>query len=444
MIPELPSHWKTARVEDISDRVAMGPFGSSMKVDTFVASGVPIISGEHLKGFNLNDAVGYRFITEEHAARLQKANVRKGDVIFTHAGTIGQVSMVPRDSDYERYIISSRQTYIRCDTAKAIPEYVVAYFKSPLGQHDLLANVSAVGVPSISRPVTYLRSVVMPLPPINEQRAIASIFSALDDKIEHNQRTAQTLERVARAIFRAWFVDFAPVKAKIAGATSFPSMPQPVFDALPTRLVESEIGPVPEGWDVKALSSMCTFVSGGTPKRSEPSYWGGDIPWYTIKDAPSDGAIWVTDISQWITKDGMENSAVQVVPKGCTIISTRGTVGKLAMAGLPMAFNQTCYGLLPRNGKSFCHLHLLVRSMVADLQQRTHGSVFNTITQATFDGLLVVSPHGDTVAAFEATVQPLFDTLLALLQESANLAKMRDYLLPKLLSGKVRVEDTHG
>ena len=92
--------------------------------------------------------------------------------------------------------------------------------------------------------------------PLDEQRAIAGVLGALDDKIEQNRRTARALERLARAIFRAWFVDFEPVKAKAAGATAFPSMPQPVFDALPTRFVDSEIGPVPEGWEVSALDEL--------------------------------------------------------------------------------------------------------------------------------------------------------------------------------------------
>ena len=113
-------------------------------------------------------------------------------------------------------------------------------------------------------------------PFLPEQQAIVGVLGVLDDKIEQNRRTARALERLARAIFRAWFVDFEPVKAKAAGASSFPSMPQPVFDALPTHFVDSDIGPVPGGWEVKALSSVCTLVGGGTPKRSESAYC--DLP----------------------------------------------------------------------------------------------------------------------------------------------------------------------
>lgn len=287
-----------------------------------------------------------------------------------------------------------------------------------------------------------LQQIEVACPEPDEQRAIAGVLGALDDKIEHNRRTARALERLARAIFRAWFVDFEPVKAKAEGATSFPSMPQEVFDILPTRFVDSDIGPVPEGWEVKALSSASTLVSGGTPARSEATYWNGDVPWYSVKDAPDDGEIWVINTSERITEDGVAKSPARVVPKGCTIISARGTVGKLAMAGIPMAFNQSCYGLLPNDGRSFCYLHLLMQTAVADLKQRTHGSVFDTITRATFDGLLVALPPSEVMTSFESEVAPLFDLLLTSLQESSRLSGMRDYLLPKLLSGEVRASDT--
>ena len=285
-----------------------------------------------------------------------------------------------------------------------------------------------------------LRKVTLPLPPFSDQCAIAAVLGALDDKIEQNRRTARALERLARAIFRAWFVDFEPVKAKAEGATSFPSMPQPVFDALPIRLIDSDIGPVPEEWDVKPLSKICEILSGGTPKRSENAYWGGTIPWYSVKDAPSPGRVWVHTTDECISEMGLSNSAAQIVPKGCTIISARGTVGKLALAGQPMAFNQSCYGLMPKDGRSCFWFYLLMQSAVSNLQQRTHGSVFDTITRRTFDGLLVVSPSSGLIESFEEMVAPLFELLLASHLEAEKLAEMRDYLLPKLLSGAVRLE----
>ncbi len=312
------------------------------------------------------------------------------------------------------------------------------YYNLVSRREEIRAAASGTAQPILNKSAFGRLPIFLPRP--DEQRAISDILGALDDKIEHNQQTAQALERLTRAIFRAWFVDFEPVKAKAVGADSFPSMPQHVFDALPTRFVDSEIGPVPEGWEVKALSTICTLVSGGTPKRSDPSYWSGDVPWYSVKDAPREGETWVINTDETITQDGLAESAARLVPKGCTIISARGTVGKLAMAGMPMAFNQSCYGLWPSDGVSFRHLYLLVHTAVAALQQKTHGSVFDTITRTTFDGLIVISPPPNVLSAFEERVAPFFDASFASLQESVKLAELRDYVLPKLLSGQIRVE----
>ena len=201
--------------------------GSSIKVEILVPEGVPIISGQHLRGSRVDDAPEFDSISHEHAQRLSNANVTRGYTVLTHRGTIGQVACIPEDSQFDRYIGSESQFYLRCDRSKAIPEFVTLCFRSPRGQHQLVANRSQVGVPSIAQPVTDLRTTEIPLPPLPEQRAIAGVLGALDVKIEQNRQTAQALERPARAIFRAWFVDFEPVKAK--GAGSFPSMSQEVF-----------------------------------------------------------------------------------------------------------------------------------------------------------------------------------------------------------------------
>ena len=161
---EIPEGWEIRRIEDVAERIAMGPFGSSIKVSTFVDEGIPVISGQHLNGTILKDDQ-FRFITEEHAEKLKKANVQRGDIILTHAGNIGQVSYVPQTSQFERYVISQRQFYLRCDLSQILPSFVVYFFKSSQGQHALLANTSSTGVPSISRPVTYLRSIKVSIPP---------------------------------------------------------------------------------------------------------------------------------------------------------------------------------------------------------------------------------------------------------------------------------------
>ena len=182
-------------IEDVAARVAMGPFGSSIKVSTFVESGIPIISGQHLKGTLLEDG-DYRFITEEHAERLAKSNVQRGDIVFTHAGNIGQAAYIPETSQYERYVISQRQFYLRCDPSKISPLFVVHYFKTHEGQHQLLANTSSTGVPSIARPVTYLRSICICVPPQPLWNTFHDIASGLHVAV--GQKTAESYALVTQ------------------------------------------------------------------------------------------------------------------------------------------------------------------------------------------------------------------------------------------------------
>jgi len=197
----------------------MGPFGSSIKVETFVAEGVPVISGQHLHGFMLEDRT-YNFITIKHADRLKSAIVERGDVVFTHAGNIGQVAYIPDTSQYERYVISLRQFFMRCDRSQVSPSFMALYFRSPEGQHRLLANASSSGVPSIARPVTYLRSIPVTIPPKpvmdefdklvqpmlfqfrgrqNESRALAALRDTLLPKLLSGEVRVKEAERVSEA-----------------------------------------------------------------------------------------------------------------------------------------------------------------------------------------------------------------------------------------------------
>jgi type I restriction enzyme, S subunit len=169
-----PEGWIDVTVSSIANRIGMGPFGSNIKVETFVDSGVPIISGKHLRGTRLDDSE-FNFVTEVHAEQLLSANVQRGDIIFTHAGNIGQVSIIPESSRYDRYVLSQRQFYLRCNSEVVSRLFVIYFFKSHEGQHKLLANTSQVGVPSISRPTTNLKQISLVLP----SKPVLAAFDAL-------------------------------------------------------------------------------------------------------------------------------------------------------------------------------------------------------------------------------------------------------------------------
>lgn len=275
---------------------------------------------------------------------------------------------------------------------------------------------------------------LFPLPPLSEQKAITAILGALDDKIELNHRMNATLEATARALFQSWFVDFDPVRAKLDGRP--PTGLDPATAGLfPATFQDSALGHIPTGWEVCKLADKIELISGGTPKTSEPAYWDGDIPWYSVKDAPADSDIWVIQTEKQVTRLGIENSAAQVLPEGTTIISARGTVGKLALVGIPMAMNQSCYGIRGVQGYADYFTYFALQRATTELKQRTHGTVFDTITRQTFETLDCIFPPQELTQAFDKAIAPLLTQIRNNIHQSCTLATLRDTLLPKLLSG---------
>ena len=432
----MAADWKRLRIDEVADRVAMGPFGSSIKVSTFVDEGIPVISGQHLRGWRLEDNK-FNFVTEDHADALKNANVFRGDVIFTHAGNIGQCAYIPNTSRYPRYVLSQRQFYMRCDRSKISPEFVALFFKSAEGRHALLANASQVGVPSIARPVTFLRTIEIPVPPLPEQKAIAAMLGMLDDKIELNRRMNATLEAMARALFQSWFVDFDPIRAKLDGRLT--GVDPETAALFPNEFQDSELGPIPKGWKVGSILCQANLLSGGTPKTDRPEFWGGDIAWASAKDVSQCGESFLIMTDKKITQQGLEKSATKMIPQFATVVVARGaTTGRLTMFGERMAMNQTCYGLYSNLGAPFA-LYCHARDFIDRMVHAAHGSVFDTITTRTFEATNVLLPSTDVLLAFDERVAPLFQLVRSNLYQSRTLAEIRDTLLPRLLSGAIPI-----
>ena len=409
------SEWPVVTVEDLSEKVAMGPFGSSIKVSTFVPDGVPIISGQHLRGVRVDDAPGFNFITREHAKRLANANVRRGDVIFTHAGNIGQVAYVPECSHFDRYVISQRQFYMRCDSSKAIPEFVALYFTSAEGQHQLLANASQVGVPSIAQPVTYLRTLQVPLPPLSEQRAIAHILGTLDDKIELNRRMNETLEAMARALFKSWFVDFDPVRAKMAGRDT--GLPKHLADLFPDRLVDSELGKIPEGWEVKALGDVLELTYGKALKAD--SRRGGSVPVYG-----SNGRV------GWHDEKLAEGPGI--------VVGRKGNPGVVNWISTDFFAIDTTFIVLPKGGTQVLPF-LFFALKQQDLPSIAADSAVPGLNRHLAYMNRQLIPDAAVVERFDKQGGIFFTRRSQLEGESHVLATVRDTLLPKLVSGEIRL-----
>ena len=353
--------------------------------------------------------------------------------------TLGYPVLVPSRTDNRRYLHNQRLGKIKLkETNDVESRYLYYVMCSRDYRNEILASCTGTTVKHTSP--ERIKQYRFLLPPMEEQRAIAHVLGTLDDKIELNRRMNRTLEEMAQAIFQDWFVDFGATRAKIEGQE--PYLPPELWDLFPDQLVDSELGEIPDGWETGALSDTVEILSGGTPRTSVSEYWGGNVQWYTPKDAPNPSDIFVITTERSITLSGVANSSTQVLPFGTTVISARGTVGRLACLGLPMAMNQTCYGIRGANGYPDYFTYWNVRNTVEDLQARTHGTVFETITRDTFKIAESILAPPQVAQAYEEFVYPLMARILGNAFESFRLTGLRDTLLAPLISGEVPPGET--
>lgn len=328
---------------------------------------------------------------------------------------------------------------------------------------------SGSGQPLVNQSTLNSIPVEIPKSPSVRQAIGKQLFS-FENKIYLNNQINQTLESIAQAIFKSWFIDFDPVRAKIAAKqegkdpelaamcaisgkseTELEQMAKDDFAELqataalfPEEFVESELGEVPKGWDKYSLSKMITLIGGGTPRRSEPNYWNGDISWFSVKDVPNEGEVFVITTQEKISELGLNKSSTKLLPVGTTIITARGTVGKIALVGHEMAMNQSCYGVQGKNGVKQFMTYYLIKNAVEVLKKNTHGAVFDTITQATFDTVTSIKPSIEMMDLFESKVEKIMGHIKNNLYENNSLIALRDTLLPKLLSGEIDVSGLQG
>lgn len=257
-------------------------------------------------------------------------------------------------------------------------------------------------VPTLNR--NHIHEHLVKIPPLSEQKAIAEVLGSLDDKIEllHQQNT--TLEALAETLFRQWFVEGAK-----------------------------------EEWAAGNLLDAVQLIGGGTPKTETAEYWDGNIPWISGKDTTPNHKRFILDTEKKITSSGLTNSSTKMLPSFSTIISARGTVGNYAILGKPMAFSQSNYGITPKYDECYFFTYLLIANSVDALKSGAYGAVFDTITTDTFRAQEIYLPKQSDVMQFEESVAPYFTKMLSNSEQICSLTKLRDELLPKLMSGEVRV-----
>jgi type I restriction enzyme S subunit len=293
-----------------------------------------------------------------------------------------------------------------------------------------------------------LRNAPITVPLLDEQRAIAHILGTLDNKIQLNRRMNETLEAMARALFKSWFVDFDPVRAKMAGRlpaeasaqAGDPDLPKPLADLFPARLVDSELGEIPEGWKIRPIGELAEVMGGSTPRTDEDSYWRNGIHcWATPKDLSGLATPVLLNTERRITDTGLSQISSGLLPAGTVLLSSRAPIGYLAVAEVPVAVNQGFIAMKPREGVSNLFLLRWAEAARDEIVSHANGSTFLEISKTNFRPIRVVAPKDECMAEFDRHIRPLHMKIVENERASRSLANIRDALLPKLISGEVRI-----
>jgi type I restriction enzyme S subunit len=423
--------WKELTVGEIaaSTRNALvgGPFGSNLVSNDYVEQGVPVIRGQ-----NMGDrwvSGDFVFVTVEKAQSLEANIARAGDIIFTQRGTLGQVSLVPEER-FERYLVSQSQMKLSVNQDIADPLFFYYVFCSSEQQDYIRQHAIQTGVPHTNLGI--LRSTPISLPPIGEQRAIARILGVLDDKIELSRRTNETLEAMARALFKSWFVDFDPVRAKSEGRDT--GLPKSVANLFPSNLDDEDM---PSGWHIGTLDDVADL---------NPEVWKAhDCPEqveYVDLSNTKWGTIEATEIYGW---NDAPSRARRILRAGDTIIGTvrpgNGSYAFIAKEGLT---GSTGFAVLRPKKFVFTEFAYCAATAPENIERLSHladGAAYPAVRPNVVADTGIVVPPLPVLQAFSEICGPFVRCIEINKQESVNLAAIRDALLPKLISGEIRVKD---
>lgn len=449
------NEWQLLELNDLSKEITVGFVGSM--THEYVDTGIPFLRSKNIAEHVINwDDI--RFISTEFHEKLKKSALRPGDVAIVRTGKPGVTCVIPETLKIAN---CSDLVIVRVDDTRLNP-YFLSYFMNSVAAGQQV-NSHVVGAVQQHFNVGAAKKIKLLLPPISEQEVVVDVLRSLDNKITLNRQLNQTLEQMAQALFKSWFVDFDPVidnalaagnpipedlqdraerrQLQLAKADHKP-LPENIRKLFPSEFELTEsLGWVPKGWEEGSLLQSVDLVGGGTPKTTVEEFWNGDIPWFSVVDAPNDSDIFVINTEKYVTQEGVDKSSTKMLRAGTTIISARGTVGKCAFVARPMAMNQSCYGVQGKENFPDEYVYFLIRCNVSDLQKRGHGSVFNTITKDTFESIIAPRPSPEVLKVFSELAKPKFEKVLSNGYQIIELSQLRDTLLPKLISGELRIPE---
>ena len=435
----MSSEWPAKRLGDCCDKIGSGATPKGGK-DVYLDEGpVRLIRSQNIYNDGFTPS-GLAYISEEQARKLDGAAVQANDVLLNITGdSVARVCQAPKQFMPAR--VNQHVAIIRPNNRYLDAQYLRYFLASP-AQQDLMLGLAAAGATRNALTKGMIESFQVPCPPLGVQQGIAVTLGCLDDRITLLRETNATLEAIAQALFKSWFVDFDPVRAKMEGRAP-EGMDEATAALFPDALEETELGPMPRGWRVGCVDDLCSVITnGGTPSRSKAQFWtGGTIPWFKTGEF-SDG--FLLQPNEFITKEALEGSSVKVLPKDAVLMAIYAapTVGRLGVLTEPATFNQACTGMVAKVDVGPWFLYWTLFFGREWFNSRANGAAQQNISKAIVSAYRVVIPHDVILLAFNDVASSIHNRVRENAEQAQTLATLRDTLLPRLISGQLSISDT--
>ena len=407
-----------SRLGELVEEITVGYVGPM--IDEYVDTGVPFLRSLNVKPHRF-DSTDLRFISPEFHAKIRKSALSPGDVVAVRTGIPGTSCVIPSGLETAN---CSDLVIFRCGE-EVDPHYLSYYLNLIASSHLRHQSVGAV---QKHFNIGSAKDLLLPDVGIEVQRKIAAVLTALDAKIDLNNRINAELEALAKTIYDYWFVQF-----------DFPDAKGRPYKSSGGKMVWNEAlkREIPAGWEGDDISAVAEILGGATPSKARSDYWDGDIPFFTPTDAAT--SVFQLQTEDSITRAGLESCSSDYFAKGTVFITARGSVGKIAIAGRSMAMNQSCYALVPKVSTNFPYVFLHAKTLIHHLKVKASGSTFNSIVTNDIEWTRLISPKPEVISEFCKVVTPMFERIESAQRENHELTQLRDWLLPLLMNGQVRV-----
>ena len=426
-----PSRRRGPQVRQVTlGDVAAITMGQSPPGSTVSAQfGLPLLNGP--TEFGLHHPLPAQFTAEP------RKRAQLGDLLFCVRGsTTGRMNWADQE-----YAIGRGIAAIRHLNDPNLQPVVRGVIEANL--QSLLAQATGSTFPNVS--ASLLANIPYPILGETEEAFIAHVLGSLDDKIELNRQINETLEQMARALYKSWFVDFDPVRAKLDGlwrrGESLPGLPAELYDLFPDRLVASELGEIPEGWEANTIADLATIEGGSTPSTKIVEYWEqGTHCWATPKDLSGLTVPVLLETNRKITDAGLGKIGSGLQPPGTVLLSSRAPVGYLAINEVPTAINQGFIAIRPKSGIPNHYLLHWCADSLDEILNHANGSTFLEISKSSFRSIRLAKPNHEVLEAYEGLASNFYQKIVDNEQSNRILIAIRDSLLPELISGGLRVQ----